>query len=182
MTSIVRQTGNVRRVLALAAFVGLSQRSLVGAFAPSGCSSTLTCAGPRRSGLMQSMVSDKEERAIAEDDEILPDADFFAMIDDDDDDDDDDDYDEDEQVEGDVTLYSDEWENGIEPAAPTPQKEPWKKNARWESLNPRVKLRIIEAQQAKAIENKKKREPIADKKRRELYIQHIYLCIIHCFF
>jgi len=168
MTSMVRQTGNMRRILALAAFVGLTQ---VGAFAPSGCSRSLTCAGPRRNGLMQSMVSDKEERAIAEDDEILPDVDFFAMIDDDDDDDDDDDeYDEDdEQVQGDVTLYSDEWENGIEPAAPVPQTEPWKKNARWESLNPRVKLRIIEAQQAKAIENKKKREPIADKKRRLLF-------------
>jgi hypothetical protein len=179
MTSMVRQTGNMRRILALAAFVGLTQ---VGAFAPSGCSRSLTCAGPRRNGLMQSMVSDKEERAIAEDDEILPDVDFFAMIDDDDDDDDDDDeYDEDdEQVQGDVTLYSDEWENGIEPAAPVPQTEPWKKNARWESLNPRVKLRIIEAQQAKAIENKKKREPIADKKRRELDI-HAYTSMFHSF-
>eukprot|EP00594_Rhizosolenia_setigera_P013005 CAMPEP_0178954998 /NCGR_PEP_ID=MMETSP0789-20121207/9343_1 /TAXON_ID=3005 /ORGANISM="Rhizosolenia setigera, Strain CCMP 1694" /LENGTH=285 /DNA_ID=CAMNT_0020636545 /DNA_START=402 /DNA_END=1259 /DNA_ORIENTATION=- len=41
-----------------------------------------------------------------------------------------------------------------------------KKSARWHSLNPKVKERIIKEQQAKAIANKKKREPKADKQRR----------------
>lgn len=42
-----------------------------------------------------------------------------------------------------------------------------KKSARWHSLNPKVKERIIKEQQAKAIANKKKREPKADKQRRK---------------
>lgn len=42
----------------------------------------------------------------------------------------------------------------------------FKKDARWSSLSPSVKKRIIEEAQARAIRNKKKREPIADKKRR----------------
>jgi len=37
---------------------------------------------------------------------------------------------------------------------------------RWENLNPSVKKRLIEKGQAKAIANKKKREPAAEKKRR----------------
>lgn len=37
---------------------------------------------------------------------------------------------------------------------------------RWENLNPKIKQRLIERGQAKAVANKKKREPAADKKRR----------------
>ncbi len=39
--------------------------------------------------------------------------------------------------------------------------------ARWENLKPSVKKRLIEKGQAKAVANKKKREPAAEKKRRE---------------
>eukprot|EP00586_Coscinodiscus_wailesii_P007542 CAMPEP_0172490846 /NCGR_PEP_ID=MMETSP1066-20121228/21424_1 /TAXON_ID=671091 /ORGANISM="Coscinodiscus wailesii, Strain CCMP2513" /LENGTH=355 /DNA_ID=CAMNT_0013259529 /DNA_START=102 /DNA_END=1169 /DNA_ORIENTATION=+ len=46
------------------------------------------------------------------------------------------------------------------------QPAPWKKNARWESLNPRVKLKVIEEAHQRAIRNKQKREPLQDKKRR----------------
>ena len=38
---------------------------------------------------------------------------------------------------------------------------------RWENLNPKIKQRLIEKGQAKAIANKKKREPKMDKKRRK---------------
>jgi len=42
---------------------------------------------------------------------------------------------------------------------------------RWENLNPKVKQRLIEKGQQKAIENKKKREPAADKKRRKFQLR-----------
>ena len=42
--------------------------------------------------------------------------------------------------------------------------------SRWENLKPAVKKRLIEKGQAKAITNKKKREPAAEKKRRESQI------------
>jgi hypothetical protein len=38
---------------------------------------------------------------------------------------------------------------------------------RWENLNPKLKQRLIEKGQQKAIANKKKREPAGDKKRRK---------------
>ena len=38
---------------------------------------------------------------------------------------------------------------------------------RWENLNPKIKERLVEKGQAKAIANKKKREPAGDKKRRK---------------
>jgi hypothetical protein len=38
---------------------------------------------------------------------------------------------------------------------------------RWENLNPKVKQRMIEQGEEKAIANKKKREPAQDKKRRK---------------
>jgi len=38
---------------------------------------------------------------------------------------------------------------------------------RWGSMNPEIKKRIIEEGQKRAIRNKQKREPIADKKRRK---------------
>jgi len=41
-----------------------------------------------------------------------------------------------------------------------------KGRSRWENLKPSVKKRLVEKGQAKAIANKKKREPAADKKRR----------------
>mmetsp|Transcript_5516 Transcript_5516/g.8124 ORF Transcript_5516/g.8124 Transcript_5516/m.8124 type:complete len:149 (-) Transcript_5516:1087-1533(-) len=69
-----------------------------------------------------------------------------------------------EEEEGDTVLYSDEDYDDEEPKQE--QSTPWKKNARWNSLNPRVKLRIIQEQQNKAIENKQKREPAKDKQRR----------------
>jgi hypothetical protein len=46
------------------------------------------------------------------------------------------------------------------------QNAPWKKNARWNSLSPKVKLRIMQEAQVKAVENKQKRESSQDKKRR----------------
>lgn len=48
--------------------------------------------------------------------------------------------------------------------------EPKEKGAgrrRWENLNPKIKQRLIEKGQEKAVTNKKKREPAMDKKRRE---------------
>jgi predicted RNA-binding protein with RPS1 domain len=65
-----------------------------------------------------------------------------SFIDDDDEDDDDDDND-----------------YGDEPAT--------KPSSRWQSLNPKIKQRLIEKGQAKAIANKAKREPKQDKKRRK---------------
>jgi len=41
--------------------------------------------------------------------------------------------------------------------------------SRWESLDPRIKARIVKAGQERAIANKKKREPTQAKKRRECY-------------
>ena len=41
-------------------------------------------------------------------------------------------------------------------------------SSRWNKLNARIKQRIITEGQARAIANKKKREPVQDKKRREL--------------
>jgi hypothetical protein len=43
---------------------------------------------------------------------------------------------------------------------------------RWDNLNPKIKQRLIEKGEAKAVDNKKKREPIQDKKRRK-FILHI---------
>lgn len=56
---------------------------------------------------------------------------------------------------------NDDEEEDDEPPAPA-----WTKNARWNSLSPKVKLRIIQEAQAQAIANKKKREPAKDKKRK----------------
>ena len=81
-------------------------------------------------------------------------------------------------VQDDVMLYSDEWEDTPnrqeqeeeeeeEEEEGQPQNVPWKKNARWNSLSPKVKVRIIREAQEKAIENKKKRESSQDKKRRK---------------
>lgn len=47
---------------------------------------------------------------------------------------------------------------------------------RWENLRPNIKKRLIEKGQAKAIANKQKREPAADKKRREFCITFFPHC------
>jgi hypothetical protein len=39
--------------------------------------------------------------------------------------------------------------------------------SRWASMNPKIKQRVVKVAQERAIENKKKREPTQDKKRRE---------------
>lgn len=54
-----------------------------------------------------------------------------------------------------------------ESAEETPQKEKGAGRRRWENLNPKIKQRLVEKGQAKAIANKKKREPARDKKRRK---------------
>lgn len=52
-------------------------------------------------------------------------------------------------------------------SAPQITKEMSPGRRRWENLNPKIKQRLVEKGQAKAIANKKKREPARDKKRRE---------------
>lgn len=52
---------------------------------------------------------------------------------------------------------------------------------RWENLNPKIKQRLIEKGQQKAIENKKKREPARDKKRRKFRYFYI-ICPIEYLF
>ena len=53
-----------------------------------------------------------------------------------------------------------------------------KRNARWNSLSPKVQLRIMNEAHDRAIANKKKREPLNDKKRREYYT--ISLLFLYC--
>ena len=50
--------------------------------------------------------------------------------------------------------------------------------SRWENLKPSVKKRIIEQGQAKAIANKKKREPASEKKRRESKIYYGFIAVV----
>eukprot|EP00591_Stephanopyxis_turris_P007781 CAMPEP_0195523030 /NCGR_PEP_ID=MMETSP0794_2-20130614/21770_1 /TAXON_ID=515487 /ORGANISM="Stephanopyxis turris, Strain CCMP 815" /LENGTH=323 /DNA_ID=CAMNT_0040652929 /DNA_START=224 /DNA_END=1195 /DNA_ORIENTATION=+ len=94
---------------------------------------------------------------------------------DDDEDDDFNDYDPEEKKDrgSDETIFSSDWvedeEGNLGPAAPSlesKQSTPWKKNARWNSLNPKVKMRLIQERQQIAIEKKKRKEPSQDKKRR----------------
>lgn len=73
----------------------------------------------------------------------------------------------------DEVLYSDE-DNGDGWGAPsasssTSEVTVTKKKAisRWDSLNPKIKARIVKEGQERAIRNKKKREPAEVKKRRE---------------
>lgn len=60
-------------------------------------------------------------------------------------------------AEGDTILYSDDEQE---------QEKKLSGNKRWASLSPSVKARIRKEGQERAVINKKKREPIADKKRR----------------
>jgi hypothetical protein len=48
-------------------------------------------------------------------------------------------------------------------------KDSSRTTSRWSSMNPQIKKRIIEEAQQRAIRNKQKREPVADKKRRESF-------------
>lgn len=91
--------------------------------------------------LSEDQISDFERPGtfLDEDDD---DSGINVVFIDEDDDDDDDDEDEDEKPKG-------------------------KGRSRWENLKPSIKKKLIEKGQAKAIANKKKREPAAEKKRRE---------------
>lgn len=65
----------------------------------------------------------------------------------------------------DVILYSDETPSQIT------RKKRSDSMSRWDSLNPKIKQRIVLEAHERAIRNKKRREPAADKKRR-LYTQY----------
>ena len=66
----------------------------------------------------------------------------------------------------DVVLYSDE-----APSSQLTKKKRSDSMSRWDSLNPKIKARIVQEAHERAIRNKKRREPAADKKRR-LYTQY----------
>ena len=76
-----------------------------------------------------------------------------------------DDDDDDENDENDINFLFDDSDD--------PDKNNKKEGGgalgrqRWENIRPTIKKRLIEKGQAKAIANKKKREPAADKKRRK---------------
>jgi len=74
----------------------------------------------------------------------------------------------------DVVLYSDEDSSGGDDGewgAPSASTKKRSNMSRWDSLNPKIKARIVTEAQERAIRNKKRREPAADKKRR-LYTQY----------
>ena len=48
-----------------------------------------------------------------------------------------------------------------------PEEQPRLKSSRWDNLNPKIKARIVKKGQERAMANKKKVEPLQDKKRRE---------------
>ena len=78
--------------------------------------------------------------------------------------------------EEDEVLYSDDDNNGSDwgapPSATAPEPEKEKRaTSRWSSLNPKIKARIVQEGQERAIRNKKKREP-AEAKKRRLYSQY----------
>jgi hypothetical protein len=58
-------------------------------------------------------------------------------------------------------------EDSEEKVAEESTKEKGAGRQRWENLNPKMKQRLIEKGQERAVANKQKREPAADKKRRE---------------
>lgn len=76
--------------------------------------------------------------------------------------------DDDEEDDINITFIN---EGDIEEDGDKPKGEGRK---RWENLNPKIKQRLIEKGQEKAIANKKKREPARDKKRSEyLFIEEL---------
>jgi hypothetical protein len=85
----------------------------------------------------------------------------------------------DEQEDGEdgdinVTFLDEEEDDDDEDDDDTPITGEGRK--RWEALDPKIKERLVEKGQAKAIANRKKREPAADKKRRKF--SFIYLSIL----
>lgn len=62
-----------------------------------------------------------------------------------------------------VAIESDQEDNDDRSDA---QNQLKKKSSRWAQLDPKIKAKIVRKGQQKAIANKKKREPIQDKKRR----------------
>lgn len=71
----------------------------------------------------------------------------------------------------DVVLYSDGADSDDDWGAPSAAGSDTVKTkssvSRWDSLNPKIKARIVKEGQEKAIRNKKRREPAEEKKRRE---------------
>ena len=70
------------------------------------------------------------------------------------------------------TLFLDEDEEDGRESSPAEEKGAGRQ--RWENLNPKIKKRLIEKGQTKAITNKKKREPAGDRKRREYEMRSFY--------
>jgi predicted RNA-binding protein with RPS1 domain len=88
-------------------------------------------------------------------------------------------------AQDDVVLYSEEEESPQRDyEKEEEQNAPWKKNARWNSLSPKVKLRIMQEAQQKAVENKQKRESSQDKKRRTysncFFAKKTCVCVCVC--
>ena len=87
----------------------------------------------------------------------------------------DDDDDEEYDTEGLTISWLDEededeeYDDDDDDDATTGEKKMSPGRQRWENLNPKIKQRLIEKGQAKAIANKKKREPKLDKKRRKFF-------------
>ena len=66
-----------------------------------------------------------------------------------------------------VLFVHDESDDYEERTSQPGKKEKGAGRKRWEALNPKIKQRLIEQGQERAIANKKKREPAGDKKRSE---------------
>jgi predicted RNA-binding protein with RPS1 domain len=66
----------------------------------------------------------------------------------------------------DITWLQDRPDDDENDEAPQTQTASKVKSSRWDSLNPSIKARIVQAGQERAVANKKKREPANDKKRR----------------
>jgi len=78
--------------------------------------------------------------------------------------------DEDEEDDGGINIvFINDDDDDVEEETKKPKGQG---RQRWENLKPAVKKRLIEEGQAKAIANKKKREPAAEKKRRESQTHH----------
>lgn len=65
------------------------------------------------------------------------------------------------------------FDDSEEEASDTSESQKGAGRQRWENLNPKIKQRLIEKGQARAVANKKKREPALDKKRREYLLSII---------
>ena len=72
-----------------------------------------------------------------------------------------------------VLFVNDESDDYEETSSQPGAKEKGAGRKRWESLNPKIKQRLIEKGQERAIANKKKREPASDKKRSECHTHSV---------